>query len=259
MTSAAAQPISNRIVQDEVKPPLMRVSRVSKNFSQKRVVREVDLEIAEHELSVVVGRSGCGKSTLLRLLAGLEAPTEGRVFVGGQALNGPNPVARLMFQDSALLPWKTVLGNVVLAAPAKSDARTVALEALGQVGLADRAKEWPSILSGGQQQRVALARALASKAELLLLDEPLGALDALTRLEMQALIEKVWLKRRLSVVLVTHDVEEAVALGDRVLVMEKGALVFEQEIALPRPRVRSSPELMELKEEILRRVMAHSV
>jgi sulfonate transport system ATP-binding protein len=247
----------NHTVQAELRFPLTQVSGVSKRFAGKWVLRGIDLEVAEHELVVVVGRSGCGKSTLLRLLAGLETASQGQVFVNGQPMSGPNRVARLMFQDSALLPWKTVLGNVRLAAPRGGDGRSLAIEALGQVGLADRAKDWPSILSGGQQQRVALARALASKADLLLLDEPLGALDALTRLEMQALIEKIWLKRRFSVVLVTHDVEEAAALADRVLVMEQGQFVFEQEITLARPRIRSTPELVEVKDEILRRVMAH--
>lgn len=203
----------------------------------------------------MVGRSGCGKSTLLRLLAGIETASEGQIVVAGRALKGPNSVARLMFQNSALLPWKTVLGNAALGAPPTKDRSTVATEALRQVGLAERAKSWPSILSGGQQQRVALARALASQAPLLLLDEPLGALDALTRLEMQGLIENIWTRRRFSVVLVTHDVEEAVALADRVLVMQRGKLVFQREILLPRPRIRTSADFVRLKEEILLRVI----
>ena len=177
--------ILNQTIAEDLKTQFVRVSRVSKHFGGKRVLRGVNLEVAEHELVVVVGRSGCGKSTLLRLVAGIEPMSEGQIFIDGVALNGLNRVARLMFQSSALLPWKTVLGNVALAAPTMNDARSAALEALAHVGLADRAKDWPSTLSGGQQQRVALARALASKAALLLLDEPLGALDALTRLEMQ--------------------------------------------------------------------------
>lgn len=251
------QAILNEAIQEKRKAPLLQISRASKRFGREQVLLGIDLAVSEHEFVVVVGKSGCGKSTLLRLLAGLERASEGQVLIGGLALNGPNSVARLMFQDSALLPWKTVLGNVVLAALPGSAARFVAMEALGQVGLADRARDWPSVLSGGQQQRVALARALASRAGLLLLDEPLGALDALTRLEMQALIENIWIERRFSVVLVTHDVEEAVALADRVLVMEHGRFVFEREIPLPRPRARTAPALVKLKDEILRRVMAH--
>src|SRR5262249_44458264 len=160
-------------------------------------------EVAEHELVVVVGRSGCGKSTLLRLLAGLETASEGQIFVGGLGLRGATAVARLMFSKSRLLPWETVVGNGVLAAPPPSDAPAVAREALSEGGLGAREKVWREILWGGQKQRVALAGALASQAGLLLLDEPLGALDALTRLEMQALIEKIWTKRRFSIVLVT--------------------------------------------------------
>jgi ABC-type nitrate/sulfonate/bicarbonate transport system ATPase subunit len=172
------QAIFNQAVREDLKTQFLRVSRVSKQFGQKNVLTDVNLEVAEHELVVVVGRSGCGKSTLLRLLAGIEPVSEGHIFIDGVALNGLNSVARWMFQSSALLPWKTVLGNVTLAAGTMNDARCAALEALAQVGLADRAKDWPSTLSGGQQQRVALARALASKAALLLLDEPLGGLDA---------------------------------------------------------------------------------
>jgi sulfonate transport system ATP-binding protein len=249
------QAIIDQFVEKTLRTPWVQVIGVSKQFGRKQVLKEVDFEVAEHELVVVVGRSGSGKSTLLRLLAGLEPVSEGQIYIDGLALKGPNAVGRLMFQSSALLPWKTVIGNVALAAPRARDTKIVAMEALSQVGLADRAKEWPSILSGGQQQRVALARALASQAALLLLDEPLGALDALTRLEMQALIEAIWATRRFAVVLVTHDVEEAVALADRVLVMEQGEIVYEQENLLPRPRVRSSPELVQLKEKILRRVM----
>ena len=144
-----------------------------------------------------------------------------------------------MFQDAALLPWLSVLENVLLATPRGSDRRQVARAALEQVGLATREREWPLVLSGGQRQRVALARALASAAELILFDEPLGALDALTRLEMQNLIERLWLESRFSAVLVTHDVEEAVALADRVLVMEGGKLIFETAVDLERPRARS--------------------
>jgi sulfonate transport system ATP-binding protein len=143
------QAILNQAVREDLKTQFVRVSRVSKRFEQKRVLTEVNLEVAEHELVVVVGRSGCGKSTLLRLPAGIEPVSEGHIFIDGVALNGLNPVARLMFQSSALLPWKTVVGNVALAASTVNDARSAALEALAHVGLADRAKDWPSTLSGG--------------------------------------------------------------------------------------------------------------
>jgi sulfonate transport system ATP-binding protein len=160
-----------------------------------------------------------------------------------------------MFQDAALLPWQTVLANVALAAGRTRDGQKEARQALQLVGLEQRAQDWPSILSGGQRQRVALARALASKASVLLLDEPLGALDALTRLEMQRLIEEIWLREKFTAILVTHDVEEAVALADRTLVMEEGRIIAESRIDLPRPRNRSSLEFIRLRETLLDRVI----
>jgi sulfonate transport system ATP-binding protein len=160
-----------------------------------------------------------------------------------------------MFQEPALLPWETVLENVALAAPDRARRRESALEALRQVGLAHRARDWPAILSGGQKQRIALARALASEARLILFDEPLGALDALTRLEMQNLIEKLWRQRGFTAILVTHDVEEAVSLVDRVLLMQHGEFGLGSLVSLARPRDRSSPEFAALKAEILARVL----
>jgi sulfonate transport system ATP-binding protein len=202
---------------------------------------------------------------LLRLLAGLETPTEGSVTVAGSRVdaansaartNAPRPEVRLLFQDAALLPWLTVLENVRLAAPKNRNRKEAASRALQMVGLESRAKDWPTILSGGQRQRVALARALASEAPILLLDEPLGALDALTRLEMQNLIEQIWIHQRFAGVLVTHDVEEAVALADRVLIMDDGRLIAENEIDLPHPRNRNAPEFIVLKEYLLESVMS---
>ncbi len=237
-------------------PPLLAVQRLSKRFAAADVLQEVSLEIAPGELVAIVGRSGSGKSTLLRVVAGLESPTSGALhWDGSPGRAGVNRRARLMFQDAALLPWLTVLDNVALAAPRGGDRRAAAERALRQVGLAARSREWPLVLSGGQRQRVALARVLASTAELVLLDEPLGALDALTRLEMQTLIEKIWQERGFAAVLVTHDVEEAVALADRVLLMEEGRLVFDTPVDLPRPRARASAAFVELKEAVLARVM----
>jgi sulfonate transport system ATP-binding protein len=185
--------------------PFLSVRSVSKRFGDHEVLRNLDLTAHEGEMVAIVGKSGCGKSTLLRLLAGLEKPTEGTIAVESDSINGRNRAARLMFQDSALLPWETVLENVALAAPDRTRRRELAREALRQVGLAHRAKDWPAILSGGQRQRIALARALASEARLILFDEPLGALDALTRLEMQNLIERLWRKRGFTAILVTHE------------------------------------------------------
>jgi sulfonate transport system ATP-binding protein len=228
---------------------------VGKRFGAKVVLDDIHLEISTGELLAIVGRSGCGKSTLLRLVVGLETADEGSIRIAGVPLRGPNRQARLMFQDAALLPWQTVLDNVALAAARDVDRPERAARALQLVGLEQRAKDWPAILSGGQRQRVALARALASKTSMLLLDEPLGALDALTRLEMQTLIEEVWLREQFTAVLVTHDVEEAVVLADRVLVMEEGRIIAETRTDLPRPRNRSSFEFLALREKLLRWVM----
>lgn len=238
------------------KETLLRVEGVCKSFNATLALHPVSLEIGRGEVVGIVGRSGSGKSTLLRIIAGLDEPTTGRIFLEDEPLRpGINPRARLMFQDAALLPWLSVLENVLLAAPRGSDRRRIARAALEHVGLGAREREWPLVLSGGQRQRVALARALASAAELILFDEPLGALDALTRLEMQNLIERLWLESRFSAVLVTHDVEEAVALADRVLVMEDGKLIFETAVDLERPRVRSGRIFIDLKELVLAQVM----
>lgn len=230
--------------------PLLQAREVSKHFDGRIVLSGINLELGPGEIVAVVGRSGCGKSTLLRVLAGLERVSRGSLTLAGQRLTGLNHSARLMFQDACLLPWKTVLQNVALAA-ARPNCVEVARQALARVGLLDRADGWPATLSGGQRQRVALARALASNVPLLFLDEPLGALDALTRLEMQALIETLWLEQRFGMLLITHDVEEAVALADRVLVMEEGRFTRDLSVHLPRPRQRSHGDFLALKEQTL--------
>jgi sulfonate transport system ATP-binding protein len=228
---------------------------LSKAFAGREVIRSLDLRLNPGELIAVVGKSGCGKSTLLRLISGLDEPSAGWIEIAGNRLSGLNLHARLMFQDAALLPWRSVQENVALAAPRRSPRAQIAADALEHVGLQDRARDWPSVLSGGQRQRVALARALASNAKLLLFDEPLGALDALTRLEMQSLIERLWLERGFSAILVTHDVEEAVALADRILLMANGQVTFETTVLLDRPRDRSSHEFTEVKGAILERIL----
>jgi sulfonate transport system ATP-binding protein len=205
------------------------------------------------EFVVVVGRSGCGKSTLLRLIAGLENSDGGSLWRDGETGHGLRDDARVMFQDARLLPWKTVLDNVALGLPGTR--RIDAAEVLAQVGLIERASEWPARLSGGQRQRVALARALVHRPRLLLLDEPLGALDALTRIDMQNLIEGLWQRLRFTAVLVTHDVAEAVALADRVVLIEDGRIVLDEPVALPRPRHRGSPAFAHIEEAVLDRVM----
>jgi sulfonate transport system ATP-binding protein len=232
----------------------VRVERITKRYGERDVLSEVDLAIAPGEFVTIVGRSGCGKSTLLRLLAGLESPTSGRLTLDGEALSPEAGNVRIMFQDSRLLPWKRVLDNVALGLSG-ADAKDRAREALAQVGLAERANEWPAVLSGGQRQRVALARALVHTPRLLLLDEPLGALDALTRIEMHRLIERLWQRHGFTAVLVTHDVAEAVALADRVVLIEDHVIALDERIALPRPRQHGSAAFARHEEHILDRVL----
>ncbi|MCR8844633.1 ATP-binding cassette domain-containing protein [Paenibacillus sp. SC116] len=216
----------------------LSASQVWKQFDHVTVLEELSLQVKPGEFIAIVGKSGCGKSTLLRLVAGLEEPTDGTLLLDGKPIQGIDPDTRVLFQDARLLPWKKVIDNVRIGV--RGGHTDDALAALQMVGLEDKAQVWPSTLSGGQRQRVALARALAGNPRLLLLDEPLGALDALTRIDMQDLIEKLWQRQRFSVILVTHDVSEAVALADRVVLMKDGAIALDVAITLPRPRERDS-------------------
>jgi sulfonate transport system ATP-binding protein len=231
------------------------VKGLSKHFGETQVLQDLDLDVPPGQFLAVVGRSGCGKSTLLRILAGLGEPTSGIVCVDGA--RGQESLAeksRLMFQEPRLLPWASVLANVEVGLGRdrqRPDSRLRAAEALEAVGLAARARVWPSVLSGGQKQRVALARALVSRPGFLALDEPLGALDALTRIEMQALVERAWLEQGFTAVLVTHDVTEALVLADRVVMIEDGRIALDLPVDLPRPRRRSAPELTRLEERLL--------
>jgi sulfonate transport system ATP-binding protein len=230
---------------------------VRKAFGAKTVLNDVDLHVHAGQFLTIVGRSGCGKSTLLRLIAGLDEPTAGRVAMEGVS-EGRTHLARIMFQEPRLLPWARVDANVAVGlgpAADPTEALRRSREALATVGLADRAGEWPSTLSGGQKQRVALARALVSAPRILALDEPLGALDALTRLEMQRLIEQVWLSKGFTAILVTHDVTEAVTLGERIVVIDRGAIAADIPVDLARPRRRGLPEFARVEAEILERLL----
>lgn len=229
---------------------------VSKSYGDKTILNQLELRIPAGQFVAVVGRSGGGKSTLLRLLAGLEKPGGGSLLAGNAPLRDSQDDTRLMFQDDRLLPWKTVIDNVGLGL--KGSWRDAALDALAAVGLENRASEWPAALSGGQKQRVALARALIHRPRLLLLDEPLGALDALTRIEMQELIVSLWQEHGFTILLVTHDVSEAVAMADRVLLIEEGKIGLDLTVDLPRPRRLGSVKLAELEAEVLARVMKRS-
>jgi sulfonate transport system ATP-binding protein len=225
-------------------------------YGDRLVLHRLDLTVAPGEFLAVVGRSGSGKTTLLRLLAGLEAASQGELLQDGVPISGLNRRARLMFQDARLLPWQRIAENVGLGLPRDQSARVD--RALERVYLADRARDWPATLSGGQKQRIALARALAADPGLLLLDEPLGALDALTRIEMQSLLEQTWLEAGSTAVLVTHDVEEAVTLADRVVAVDNGQITLELPIPLERPRLRDSPPFAALAAKVLAHVMSAS-
>ncbi|MFK8252087.1 ATP-binding cassette domain-containing protein [Ancylobacter terrae] len=234
----------------------VHVERLSRRFGEKRVLERLDLAIPAGQFVAVIGKSGCGKSTLLRLIGGLDEPSSGSIAFDGGA---DREAIRLMFQEPRLLPWQRVGANVEVGLPRRTPAAERAGRAraiLGEVGLADRVGEWPAVLSGGQKQRVALARALASRPRLLALDEPLGALDALTRIEMQGLIERIWLEQRFTALLVTHDVAEALALADRVILIDQGRIAFDLDVPLPRPRRRGSAELAALEERLLSHLFA---
>jgi sulfonate transport system ATP-binding protein len=206
--------------------PVVRLRGFSRSFGETRVLDNLDLSIAPGEFVALLGRSGSGKTTLLRTLAGLDAPD-------GQDVLLPKSRATV-FQDARLLPWKRVWQNVALGL--RTAGRAAAEAALEEVGLAHRLDAWPLTLSGGEAQRASLARALVRQPELLLLDEPFAALDALTRMRMHALVLSLWQQHRPAVLLVTHDVEEAMALADRILVLDRGRVHAEERIAAPRGR-----------------------
>ena len=231
----------------------VELQALGKRYGQRSVLHDTHLTVEPGEFVAIVGRSGCGKSTLLRLVAGLETPSSGALRLDSEPASGLHPDIRIMFQDARLLPWKPVLDNVALGLPAER--RADAAQVLRQVGLGEREREWPARLSGGQRQRVSLARALVHEPRLLLLDEPLGALDALTRIEMHALIEELWLRKGFTALLVTHDVQEAVALADRVILIEDGAIALDERIDLARPRARGNPAFAALETRILNRVL----
>ena len=230
----------------------LTIRGLRKSFGDNQVLRGIDLHIPAGQFVAIVGRSGCGKSTLLRLIAGLETIDAGSIGFGAETR--PQDV-RVMFQEPRLLPWARVLSNVEVGLGrdrASSDAQDRAKKALAEVGLEDKRGQWPAVLSGGQKQRVALARALVSDPRVLAFDEPLGALDALTRISMQRLLERVWRDQGFTAILVTHDVAEAVALADRVLVIEDGRIAHDVKVDIPRPRRRGSADLAALEGSILR-------
>jgi sulfonate transport system ATP-binding protein len=228
-------------------PPVVRVRDLNRRFTLKGVLNGVDLDIRKGEFVALLGRSGCGKSTLLRALAGLdhEATGSGEIVV-------PRKLS-VVFQDARLLPWKRVLDNVVLGLTGP-DVKARGRQALAEVELAGREASWPSELSGGEQQRVALARSLVRDPELLLADEPFGALDALTRIRMHVLLKQLSERHKPAVLLVTHDVDEAIELADRVVVLEQGKMVADIAVDLPPGGPERSVRFAHLRRQLLGRL-----
>jgi sulfonate transport system ATP-binding protein len=215
---------------------------VRRDFGDRPVLSGLDLTVDDGEFVALLGRSGTGKSTLLRILGGLDPSYQGDVLV---------PERRaVVFQEPRLLPWQRVLPNVSLGLKS-STPRALSLGALAEVGLRDHARAWPVTLSGGEAQRVALARALVREPQLMLLDEPFGALDALTRSRMHVLLRELWARHRPAVLLVTHDVDEAIGLADRVLVLDRGVIGFTAAVTLDRPRDPGSPAFTALRRQLL--------
>ncbi|MGO4404324.1 ABC transporter ATP-binding protein [Bosea sp. RAF48] len=225
--------------------PVVDVRGLTRRYGTRTILDRVDLTIGRGESVALLGRSGSGKSTFLRALAGLDhgVPGEG-------TYDTPDAVS-VVFQDARLLPWKRVLDNVELGLKGERP-RERALAALEEVGLTQRVEAWPTQLSGGEQQRAALARSLVRSPDLLLLDEPFGALDALTRLRMQALLLDLVARHRPAVLLVTHDVDEAIHLAQRVLVLDQGRFIIDQPIALPEEHAAREVRFAEIRTKLLR-------
>jgi sulfonate transport system ATP-binding protein len=220
----------------------IHVRGLTQTFGANRILADLDLNVGAGEFIALLGRSGSGKTTLLRLLAGLDQPAAGELRV---------PQARaVVFQDPRLLPWKRTWENVVLGLPADG-ARERAVQALAEVALEHRADAWPLTLSGGEAQRAALARALVREPALLLLDEPFASLDALTRMRMHVLVEALWRRHGPAVLLVTHDVDEAILLADRILVLDGGRIALDVPVALSRPRSPAYAGFYDLRRTLL--------
>ena len=250
----------------------LELEAVTKEFPSRsgppaRVMDGVSFAVRQGEFMAVLGPSGCGKSTLLQMAAGLLPVSSGTVRIAGRAITAPPPEAVYVFQQytRSLLPWRNVRDNVAFAVEhrlGRGRAREAAEAQLGQVGLAGFGDHFPWQLSGGMQQRVAIARALTAEPAMLLMDEPFSAVDALTRLDLQALILDIWTRRQLTVLLVTHDVEEAITLADRIIVLTQRPASVAQllEVGIPRPRdpvtTRELPRFLELRHQLLNTLLS---
>ncbi len=234
----------------------LKIENVKKVFhmngSELTVLDGIDLDVKEGEFISIVGASGCGKSTLLKLVIGLERPTDGVIRVGDRVVEKPSVDCGMIFQEARLYPWKTVQSNIefgITRKMSKEEKKKIVQEHIELVGLKGFEKALPKQLSGGMQQRVSIARALVNRPDILLLDEPFGALDALTRINMQNEVLKIWETEKKTMVLVTHDIDEAIFLSDRIVVLSSrpGRIQEIIDVNLPRPRERSSEEFMKIR------------
>ncbi|HKF11541.1 MAG TPA: ABC transporter ATP-binding protein [Xanthobacteraceae bacterium] len=249
------------------KRPHVVIRGVTKRFQvgdgEVEALGRIDAAIAGGAFACLIGASGCGKSTLLRIIAGFEEPTTGEVLVDGKPVSAPGSDRGMVFQDYALFPWMTVRQNIGFGPRQRQlprkEVREIADEFVKLVGLERAANRYPNQLSGGMKQRVAIARVLANNANMLLMDEPFAALDALTREQLQRELLQIWARTRVTIVFVTHSVEEAALLADRVLVMSAGPGRIEAdiEVDLPRPRDVSSPEFNAVRRGLARRLASH--
>ncbi|MBF0643348.1 NitT/TauT family transport system ATP-binding protein/sulfonate transport system ATP-binding protein [Pseudomonas protegens] len=227
------------------------------------VLQGIDLDVQPGEFVSIVGASGCGKSTLLRLIVGLEGDYQGQMLLDGKPVTGTSLERGIVFQDHRLFPWMTLAQNIALALKnhplSEAEKQRRVAEHIALVNLQGFEQAYPHQLSGGMAQRGAIARALINQPKVLLLDEPLGALDALTRVRLQHELQRIWVQQRCTVIMVTHDIEEALYLGDRVIVMDAhpGRIKHEIRVDLPHPRDRSSPVLQGYKEQLLEELVGH--
>ncbi len=248
---------------------MLAIERVTKRYTvadgEIEALAHVDLAVDRGQFVCLIGASGCGKSTLLRLIAGFEQPTTGSVAVGGKAIAGPGPDRGMVFQDYALFPWMTVRQNIRFGPRQRrlprAEIDAISDEYLRLVGLERFADRYPAQLSGGMKQRVAIARVLANDADILLMDEPFGALDALTREQLQRELLQIWARTGVTCIFVTHSVEEAALLADRVVVMSAGPGRVDSDVAvdLPRPREVSSLEFNGVRRDLARRLTSNLV